>query len=173
MRLFEIVLWLEKLGCAGRPFLSGQPPQPIEMAVYVSVSSWLCAMSVCSAYPTRIPTPPWYSTAAAKMWLSAMVLPEVRSAPVASGMSTAPSSIPLPEMSVKTSPFTVSFCDPLARSSPAAPRWTKLSPVNCTLVAYDSETFAGSLVHAPYGQVPPGAKVHRPSVLYPVDPVIV
>src|SRR3954471_7706153 len=36
-----------------------------------------------------------------------------------------------------------------------------------------NDTLAGSLVQAPYGQVPPGAKVHRPRVLYPEAPVMV
>ena len=141
--------------------------------MYVNVSSWLWVIRVCSAYPTRIPTPPRYSTAAAETRLSAIVLPLVRSAPVACGLSTAPSSMPLPEMSVNTLPLTRLLALPSPRSRPAAPRWTKPSPVNWTSWAYPKDTFAGSLVHAPYGQAPPGAKVHRPSVLYPVVPVIV
>jgi hypothetical protein len=120
-----------------------------------------------------MPTPPLYSTAAEKTWLSAMVLPLVRSAPVACGRSTAPSSMPLPEMSVKTFPLTRLFALPLPRSSPAAPRWTKPLLVNWTSRAYENETLPGSLVHAPYGQVPPGANVHRPSVAYPLAPVMV
>ena len=44
-----MVLWLEKFAMAGRPFLSGQPPQPIEMAVYGNESSWLCVIVVRSA----------------------------------------------------------------------------------------------------------------------------
>src|SRR5436190_16112429 len=168
-----MVLWLEKFGTAGRSFLSGQPPQPIEMAVYGNASNWLCTIVVRSAYPTRMPTPPWYSTATLKMWLSASTLADVRSAPVACGLSTAPSSSPLPEMSVNTLPLTVSLREPLPRSSPAAPRCTNPLPVNCTCEAFVNDTFAGSFVHAPYGQVPPGANVHSPSVLYPVVPVMV
>jgi len=44
-----ITLWLEKFGCAGSPFLSGQPPQPIEIAVYGRSSIWLFAIVVFSA----------------------------------------------------------------------------------------------------------------------------
>src|SRR6266540_2752595 len=120
-----------------------------------------------------MPTPPWYSTATPKTRLSAIWFRLVRSAPVASGLSTAPSSMPLPEMSVNTQPLMRLSIEPLPKSRPAAPRWTNASLVNWMWLASENETFAGSLVHAPYGQVPPGTSVHSPWTAKPLLPVMV
>ena len=76
-------------------------------------------------------------------------------------------------MSVNTLPLTSSFWLPLPRSSPAAPRCTNPLLVNWTLRALVKETLAGSLVQAPYGQVPPGAKSQSPCTAKPLLPVMV
>src|SRR5262245_50143769 len=120
-----------------------------------------------------IPTPPWYSTATLEIRLLEISLRLVRSAPVASGLSTPPSSMPLPQLSGKTLPRITLSVAPLPKSSPAAPRRAKPPLRNCTWWAYENDTLAGSLVHDAYGQVPPGANWHSPCTAYPLVPVMV
>src|SRR6266508_6003005 len=97
----------------------------------------------------------------------------VRSAPVAFGLFTSPSWMPLADTSVKTLPCTVTFWVPLPRSSAAPPRWANPLPVNRICCAYRNDTLPGVLVHAPYGHVPPVTSVHRPCVLPAPVPVSV
>jgi hypothetical protein len=43
--------------------LSGQPPQPWEIAVYGVLSIWLWLIVSFAVYPLSMPIPPWYSGA--------------------------------------------------------------------------------------------------------------
>src|SRR5205814_7437220 len=104
IRLFEMALSWVKFGRGVSFSLSGQPPQPTEMAVYGVWSTWLWTTDVFAAYPMSMPMPPWYSAGRLNTWLSAMVLASVWDDPVAVGMSTLPSWMPLPDVSVTMFP---------------------------------------------------------------------
>src|SRR4051794_14786515 len=86
--------------------------------------------------------------------------------------STPPTSTPLPEMSVKMSPFTTESVLPVPYARPAAPRWANTLSLNSTRWPWVTDTLAGSGVQDANGQVPPGVNPHRPWVAQPVGPVI-
>jgi hypothetical protein len=98
--------------------------------VYGVWSIWLWLTTSFAVYPLSMPIPPWNSAGSPNTWLSLIVLWLVWAAPVAVGRSTLPIWMPLPDVSVTTLPLTRSFCEPSPSVRPAAPRWTKASPVN-------------------------------------------
>src|SRR6266487_4308003 len=174
IRLLEMLLSWVKFGRGFWATLSGQPPQPTEMAVYGRWSTWLWVTLVRAAYPTSMPTPPRNSAGRLNTRLSVTVLLNVCDEPVAVGMFTLPNWIPLPEMSVNTLPLTRSFCDPLFRPKPAPPRWTNESLVNWMCWSKPNDTLAGVWVQAAYGQVPctlAGATSHSAWRAAPSGPV--